>query len=313
MKKPATGLLTAAVTGAAALSLTATTASATTASATTASATTASATTGGATTAQPAAATTSDVRYWGPYYAANKMAMARGMIRVITHEGGGTYAAIRVTLRDMDTRSSEQGGQCAYVKIQWSDANGNRRGYRSQYLCGDHATKSYQIGAKDVGTVRVQVCSYNEATKGVTGCDGSHVIYRASPQTSGGSEAAFAAEVIKLTNQAREAAGCARLAQDSRLRAAAQGHSTDMAGKGYFSHTSADGRTPAQRIAAAGYAPVSAWAENIARGQSSPAEVVKTWLESPGHAANIKNCALTHIGVGYDARGSYWTQVFGRH
>ncbi|MDF2592072.1 MAG: sporulation protein, partial [Clostridia bacterium] len=50
--------------------------------------------------------------------------------------------------------------------------------------------------------------------------------------------------------------------------------------------------------------------ENIAMGQRTPEEVVKAWMNSPGHRANILKSSFTHIGVGYVANGSYWTQMF---
>ena len=51
-------------------------------------------------------------------------------------------------------------------------------------------------------------------------------------------------------------------------------------------------------------------AENIAMGQRSATEVVKGWMESPGHKANIMNPSYTHIGVGLSDSGYYWTQQF---
>jgi uncharacterized protein YkwD len=86
-----------------------------------------------------------------------------------------------------------------------------------------------------------------------------------------------------------------------------------MATGGYFSHDSRDGRTPFQRIAAAGYT-FSIAAENIAAGQRTPQDVTAGWMNSPGHRANILNCSLVHIGVGYavgGTYGTYWTQDFG--
>ncbi|MFI0419406.1 CAP domain-containing protein [Spongiactinospora sp. 9N601] len=122
-------------------------------------------------------------------------------------------------------------------------------------------------------------------------------------------------EVVRLTNEARKRAGCAPLTHDAKLRAAAHGHSADMAQKNYFSHTSRDGKDPGARIRAAGFAPIRAWGENIAMGQPTPASVVKTWLNSSGHRANIENCSFTHIGSGAvkGSRGLYWTQTFARH
>jgi uncharacterized protein YkwD len=50
--------------------------------------------------------------------------------------------------------------------------------------------------------------------------------------------------------------------------------------------------------------------ENIAMGQRTPEEVVKAWMDSPGHRANILNNTYTHIGVGYVEGKNVWTQMF---
>ncbi|WP_329085268.1 MULTISPECIES: CAP domain-containing protein [unclassified Streptosporangium] len=122
-------------------------------------------------------------------------------------------------------------------------------------------------------------------------------------------------EVVRLTNAERQKGGCGPLASDPQLRSAAQGHSDDMAAKNYFSHTSQDGRDMTDRIKASGFSPMRAWAENIAMGQRTPAEVVTAWMNSSGHRANIMNCAYTHLGVGVanSSRGIYWTQNFAKH
>lgn len=122
-------------------------------------------------------------------------------------------------------------------------------------------------------------------------------------------------EVVRLTNVERQKNGCGALVSDPQLRSAAQGHSDDMAAKNYFSHTSQDGRDMTARIKASGFSPMRAWAENIAMGQRTPAEVVTAWMNSAGHRANIVNCAYTHLGVGVanSSRGIYWTQNFAKH
>ncbi|MFG1685590.1 CAP domain-containing protein [Nonomuraea sp. NPDC049269] len=119
-------------------------------------------------------------------------------------------------------------------------------------------------------------------------------------------------EVVRLTNAERAKGGCDPLKHDARLRKAAFGHSADMAKKDYFDHDSQDGRDMVDRMRAAGFTG-SAWAENIAMGQRSAAEVVRTWMNSDGHRQNIMNCSYTLIGVGAakDAQGQlYWTQDF---
>lgn len=121
-----------------------------------------------------------------------------------------------------------------------------------------------------------------------------------------------AAEVLRLVNVERARAGCAAVHVDARLATAARLHSEDMARQNYFSHTSLDGRTPWDRIRAQGYAYGSA--ENIAAGYATPAAVMTGWMNSPGHKANILNCANKALGVGVGRGGRYgiyWTQDFG--
>ncbi|GAA5023230.1 CAP domain-containing protein [Actinopolymorpha pittospori] len=124
-------------------------------------------------------------------------------------------------------------------------------------------------------------------------------------------ETAYENAVVSLTNAARSDAGCGPLRSDERLRTAARGHSADMAARDYFDHNSPDGRTPWDRIEAAGYdAPA---AENIAGGQPTPQAVVDAWMNSEGHRANILNCKIKAIGVGVHLGegGPGWTQDFG--
>ena len=138
----------------------------------------------------------------------------------------------------------------------------------------------------------------------------ANLVFAITPTASA---ASIPAQVIGLTNAERARHHCPALIVDARLTRAAQGHSQDMAARRYFSHTSRDGRSPAARISATGYR-YSRWAENIAWGYATPAAVVAAWMKSAGHRANILNCALRQIGVGYAKSGTgtpYWTQDFG--
>ncbi len=121
-----------------------------------------------------------------------------------------------------------------------------------------------------------------------------------------------AARVLELVNAERAAAGCPALVADPSLDALAQGHSADMAERGYFDHTDPDGATPWDRAEAAGVDGLAA--ENIARGQADAEGVVRAWMDSPGHRANILSCSSTRHGLGvvHGAGGPWWTQVFGR-
>lgn len=127
----------------------------------------------------------------------------------------------------------------------------------------------------------------------------------------GGSSPAFAQQVVDLVNTERAKAGCGPVTADSRLASAAQSHSDDMADRNYFDHASPEGYHADHRIEAVGYR-WSTWGENIARGQSDPAAVMDSWMNSPGHRANILNCDFKQLGVGVrtGANGPWWTQVF---
>lgn len=136
---------------------------------------------------------------------------------------------------------------------------------------------------------------------------------RRAPAAPADDVTALEDEVTALTNQERRAAGCGEVSTDERLRAAARGHSRDMAENDYFSHTGLDGSSFVERAQAQGYS--SPAGENIAYGYATPAAVMEGWMNSDGHRRNILNCSHTTIGVGlaYDANGRpYWTQVFGR-
>jgi len=112
---------------------------------------------------------------------------------------------------------------------------------------------------------------------------------------------------VALVNAHRVDVGCPELKWNGAVAAVAQAHSEDMVTRGFFSHTNPDGESPFDRLSAAGVAYSSA-AENIAWGYPTAEAVLSGWLGSPGHKANIENCALTEHGVGL--RDAHWTHVF---
>ena len=124
----------------------------------------------------------------------------------------------------------------------------------------------------------------------------------------------FAQQVLELTNQERAAYGLAPLIWDPMLASAAHNHSVDMATNNNLSHTGTSGSTVGDRIAAVGITNIRSWAENVAAGQRTPEAVVQSWMNSPGHRANILG-NTTHIGIGvaFDSSspfGYFWTQKF---
>src|SRR3954452_12974479 len=120
------------------------------------------------------------------------------------------------------------------------------------------------------------------------------------------------ADILAGTNAQRALHGCAALRLDQRISTAARYHSTFMARTGTFSHVGSGNSTFVTRVRAQGYtAPLS---ENIAWGYRTGAAVMTAWMNSPGHRANILNCAAKSVGIGavYAANGNpYYTEDFG--
>jgi len=130
-------------------------------------------------------------------------------------------------------------------------------------------------------------------------------------------EEQFAREVFVLVNEHRSGLGLPAFtwhsggAGTAGAAQAAYDHSADMEIREYFSHTSVGCQTPGDRLTAAGVT-WTAWAENIAQGQATPAAVMTSWLNSAGHRDNIESLAVTQLGVGVrdGVGGPWWTQVF---
>lgn len=119
-------------------------------------------------------------------------------------------------------------------------------------------------------------------------------------------------EVIRLVNIERAKAGVPTLTKNWQVARVARYKSTDMATKGYFSHTSPTYGSPFVMMENFGIK-FSAAGENIAYGQRTPAEVMNGWMNSPGHRNNILSRSFTQIGVGAAKNSSgvlYWTQQF---
>lgn len=117
-------------------------------------------------------------------------------------------------------------------------------------------------------------------------------------------------EVLALINSERAEHGCPKVHLNDRLIEAARDHAAEMAGYGYFAHHSLDGDDAGERVRDAGYR-WNGYAENIARGQDSPREVVRDWMDSRPHRENILDCDLREVGVGlaFDSdHEPYWVQ-----
>ncbi len=122
--------------------------------------------------------------------------------------------------------------------------------------------------------------------------------------------------MLAAVNAERKKAGVPPLTANAKLDLAAERHAEDMLARSYFAHESPDGKTVRQRSKEAGY-DWQAIGENIAEGQTSVAEVMKTWMNSPGHRHNILDRDFKEMGSGLALGRSgngwrvKWVQAFG--
>lgn len=103
--------------------------------------------------------------------------------------------------------------------------------------------------------------------------------------------------ILLETNRYRATEGIAALHSNDLLTQAAQAKLDDMFAHQYFAHLSPDGRGPANWAEDQGYEYIVI-AENLALGsyEGDPG-LVKAWMESPGHRANIMSKQYTEIGI----------------
>lgn len=119
-------------------------------------------------------------------------------------------------------------------------------------------------------------------------------------------------QILDLVNAERSKQGLQPLKLHQTLNDVATIKSKDMRDNNYFDHNSPSYGTPFQMMKRFGIEYKSA-GENIAAGQKTASEVMRSWMNSSGHRANILNGKYTHLGVGYATGGkygTYWTQQF---
>ena len=107
-----------------------------------------------------------------------------------------------------------------------------------------------------------------------------------------------------LLNAERTAKGLSALSEQGQLTKASTDYSALMVSEHFFAHVSPEGSELTDRLTDVGYlGDPGSWivGENIAWGESylaSPGEIVKAWMNSPPHRANILNGDYADIGLG---------------
>lgn len=112
---------------------------------------------------------------------------------------------------------------------------------------------------------------------------------------------------LAAVNAERAERGRVALAWNAALEEAALAHAADMARRGYFSHTGANGSSVRSRVTRTGYDGCF-WAENIAKGQRDVGAVLSAWMGSRGHRANILHRNAREVGLAR-AGQNIWVMV----
>jgi len=105
------------------------------------------------------------------------------------------------------------------------------------------------------------------------------------------------AVLATLTNEERQEEEVPSLVVNPLLSQAAQLKAEDMAAKGYFAHTSPEGKSPWYWIDAVGYEYNYA-GENLAVNFTDSQDVTDAWMDSPTHKANIIKRVYREMGTG---------------
>ncbi|MCR5834752.1 MAG: hypothetical protein K6G55_08920 [Selenomonadaceae bacterium] len=119
----------------------------------------------------------------------------------------------------------------------------------------------------------------------------------------------FPLEVLRLVNKERARVGLNPLTFATDLAASAYVRATEITTK--FSHTRPDGSKCFTSMPQRGHI----LGENLAGGQTTPAQVVKAWMDSKTHRDNILGKKYTELGVVYYYQPNskykhYWVQHF---
>ncbi|WP_083465350.1 CAP domain-containing protein [Thalassobacillus sp. C254] len=117
----------------------------------------------------------------------------------------------------------------------------------------------------------------------------------------------FEDQVVELVNQERSRNGLQPLTHRADVKDVAHKKAEDMINSNYFSHTSPNYGSPFDMLQTFGVDYRTA-GENIAKGQTTPEQVMNDWMDSPGHRENILKPEFDSIGVGF-YHGA-WCQMF---
>ena len=133
-----------------------------------------------------------------------------------------------------------------------------------------------------------------------------------SPEPERVDLAAYAQEVLSLTNARRETAGLNSLSAAPGLTEMAMLRAKEL--EESYSHTRPSGEN-CKTVFGEFETDLRFWGENAAKGNRTPEAAVEAWMDSPGHRENLLREDAGYLGVGVwqDEDGIlYWVQLFAK-
>jgi uncharacterized protein YkwD len=121
------------------------------------------------------------------------------------------------------------------------------------------------------------------------------------PAAGAATRTTAAGSLLQAVNQTRSAHGLRPLKLDSSLVRAARSHSSEMLRENVFTHGDFHGRMVAFHVAGPTAGENLAWGSG---GYAQPTSIIREWLASPEHRANLLRPGWTRIGIGV-VRGSF--------
>ncbi|GAA3543845.1 hypothetical protein GCM10022419_025050 [Nonomuraea rosea] len=121
--------------------------------------------------------------YWGPVFAKHHQAKAQGWVGVNwDHDGESNEVTVRGRLYDLDNRSYDEGGKCAFVKFEASDFDEDWSQVYSKKYCGFPGYKKFSFQENDVFSIRVKVCQIGQHSNYPTKCGRWEYLYTAESE-----------------------------------------------------------------------------------------------------------------------------------
>ncbi|MGN9842996.1 hypothetical protein ACTMTI_33220 [Nonomuraea sp. H19] len=121
--------------------------------------------------------------YWGSVYSKHHQAKANGWVGVNwDHDGESNEVHVKGKLYDLDNRSYDEGGKCAYVKFEASDFDHDWSPVYSKKYCGYPGYKKFHFQEHDVFALRAKVCQIGLHSNYPKKCGSWEYIYTAESE-----------------------------------------------------------------------------------------------------------------------------------